>query len=885
MGKMLVVIDSDTKVAALKSQLGDDCETYVLSSPPLKVSRKQGDGGKQSGKDRFFFTLLEPGKPLLKKLREYVDDEIYLAFDHDPRGEFLSWLVTMAMEIDMPGKTLPPRLFMLAIHEEELRESLNLVEPVNDYWAIGFNDRAIFDIAFGQHVKRLLGTQVGPAGVPLTMQCMVTIMLLAEREMEIKTNAKRPKQQLKVNLAAGDVFFPASLVFVEEISGDGYFYDNEDIEQVQRLLANTEYIVNKVKKTPLQLEPPIPYRLVDLLEDAFVVHGISLGKTMRVVQRLFAGVEVENESIGLISTYHPIDIPITSMVDNIRNEVEQLYGAAGLMSDGTIATGEGLMLPVRPGLSADKLSGILDEDESRVYELIRTRALASQMKAAKGSAIEVEIRAGEKCLFKASGIDISDPGYLSVFSITRGADPMIDSPLAHLQEGHSLPAEKVVALPALSFLSSFYTIESLFVDLADYSISPGVVAVNMLHQLVEGGYVEILSRGELRCRENINKVTSTLDRAFPTMRGINLPAYLEQTISEVVSGRKELDFALLQFDQTMKMKGNVLWHSDDNIPLSAQVEARLRKRKPKRVIKGGAAPSSAPQPTSGLPKVAELEDLTGLDPRFDQDKGSGLVAEPDLDTEKDEPVVAEAEVIADEATVEPVAEAVAEAPPAAESVAEDAAAPSTEAVEAVEADVAEEVVVADEAPTVQEEEEISSVDLALSGVNQLADEVPELAPEEVAEVFDEVVEPPPAQPEVPAPPPVDFLDAKGMGIECPVCRKGRILKKTTPAGKPFYVCPVGECEFMAWAPPHGIPCQVCGSPFLVEKDNLHGQTFLRCPRAGCNYRQPLPGDDGSALLAEEQEGVKKKRVVVRRSGKGGSGGGTGKKKVVVRRRK
>ena len=160
------------------------------------------------------------------------------------------------------------------------------------------------------------------------------------------------------------------------------------------------------------------------------------------------------------------------------------------------------------------------------------------------------------------------------------------------------------------------------------------------------------------------------------------------------------------------------------------------------------------------------------------------------------------------------------------------------------------------------------------------------AAREAADIFDEVVIPPIAEPAAPLSPPTGVAEEQKGGMECPVCGKARILQKETPTGKPFFVCPREECEFMAWAVPHAQPCQACGSPFLVEKKDLHGHLFLRCPKAGCNFRQPLPGDDGSALLDVEQEPSppKKKKVLVRRAASGAAPGGK-RKKVLVRRRK
>ena len=489
MGKMLVVVDSEEKVSALQSQLDGDCELFVLAAPPLKVSLKPCPPGQQCEKGKFSFSFLplDSGKPLLGKLREYTGNAIYLAFDRDPRGEFMSWLVAKSMELVSPGASPPRRLHLLALHDEELRESFRLVEPIHVDRAVGYHDRAVFDVALSKHINRLLGTRTGPAGVPLSTSCLTTLLLLAEREAEVKAHSSRPKQRLRVKFAArGDTIFTAFLAYAFGVSDDGDLYGVKDVEAALRLLRSVEFVVSKVNKTPLVIEPPTPYRLVDLLEDAFVEHGISLGKTMMTVQRLFDGVSFDGKSMGFVSAYAAIDIPTAVTVGNIRREVEKQVGSEPLLVDGNVAAGEGFLLPTRPDVEAQQLADIFDEEERRVYGLIRARALASQMRPAEGEAFEVEIQAGEHCFFKAVGKDISVPGHLAVYQGLRGRDLLEQSPLSGLKEGDSLAVEQIVPEPAQNALALFYNMESLFVDLADFSIEPGPVSVGILHQLVDG---------------------------------------------------------------------------------------------------------------------------------------------------------------------------------------------------------------------------------------------------------------------------------------------------------------------------------------------------------------------------------------------------------------
>lgn len=892
MGKMLVVTDAAAKVSALQGQLGGEAEVFVLAGLPVKVSLKPSSGPQGSrGAFAFSFAPLPAGEPLLAKLREYSGSDIYIACEVDRRGEFLSWLVTKAMDFVDPGATSAlKRLHLLALHDEELRESFRRVEPIREEWAVGYHDRSAFDLALGKHLERLLGTRRGPAGIPLSTPCLAMIFLLAERETEIRTYASRPKQHLNVKLRGTGGVFPARLAFAYGVTDDGDLSGVNDVGEVMRLLEGANYVVHKVERTPLTVAPPTPYRLVELLEDAYVLHGISVAQVLATAQQLFSGVTVDGRSLGLITTYAAVDTSPAVTVDKIRRQVERVAGAEAVRAEDTLATGEGFLLPTCFEIEGSALAQELGDEGVLVYELIRSRALASQMRPALGETVAVEIKAGEHCYFHAASSTVADLGFLAVFQGRKERELARPCPLAPLAEGEVLTVEQVAPEQTGDGLAQHYTIETLFADLADFAMEPVPADLDLLHQLMTGKYVDLLPSGELRCRENAGKIVATFKRLFPTMPGINLSAYLEQTVAEVLTGRKALDVALRQFDQTMIMKGNVL----RKVAVPVTLKPRLRPRKSRSVIKADApspppvsppaappaVPSSAPEPPQAVETVeAEAVEVPMPPAAAEAAGGEGQsVVEPAVEAEAEAEAVPADEVTAEEmvATAEgDGVEATAEAEVQTETQAESF---EVEAAE-VEAEVPE----------------VSSVELALEGVEELPGEEPAAVSVEAVQEAEEIfaaeaaaaeAEPQTSEPDVAvqAELPEPDVSPEGEGLMCPVCGKSRILSKRTPTGKSFFVCPQEACEFMAWAPPHPLPCQVCGSPFLVEKKERGGLVFLRCPRAGCNYRQPLPGEDGAALLAAEQAHRKKKVLVRRVAGKKRASGGK-TRKVLVRRRK
>lgn len=252
------------------------------------------------------------------------------------------------------------------------------------------------------------------------------------------------------------------------------------------------------------------------------------------------------------------------------------------------------------------MQDVLSSEETQLYELIRCRALASQMTEACGQNIEMIIEAG-KCLFVARNPDLSEKGFLAVYQ--TGYDPKLlrPCPLDGLKSGQIVQAEQVIPEEIGSSGSGYYTFDTLLDDLADFSIPVEAPLLVLLQEMLDKGYLFFDADGCFHCQQNAAKVISTLNRAFPGMKGINLSAYYEQTVTEAVSGRKSLDFALKQFDQNFIMHG---------VP---QVKIRLPRSVPKRPKRSKNIIKS-PEPES----VQPLHDKAAL-----REFGSQAASEPE----------------------------------------------------------------------------------------------------------------------------------------------------------------------------------------------------------------------------------------------------------------
>lgn len=896
MAKSVVIVEAAAKAKTLEDQFGAEIETILVQSAPAKASYVPPKDPMHREKPHYDFTSEAKEKLFLDKLLACQGREIYLAMDGDWRGEYWAWLISGYWATVAPGGKQPKRLGLMGLAGEALKESFRRVEPVGGEKGSSTYIKMLFESYLGRNLQRLLGSRSGPSGLPLTYLSLTTLFLMAEREVEIRMYTPLAKWKIKVRISneAGDCLLKLDEAY--GVTDDGFLRNEKEVHAAIKLFNSEPFLVREVESSPLAIAPPSPYHLMELLRDGVAQGGLSPLAAMGAIRNLYYGVQVDGKGVGLITAFLPPALEqdaSVSLFTKIREQVGKRLGESCLGPENIPEITRGLILPTMPELGPEELAGKLGAAEEKIYRLVWAKALASQMKEAQGELLAVTVGAGEDCIFQGSAKVVKDKGFLAIYPGCQEHELLAPpSPLADAQPGQQLNCVQILPEKNTGIPPEYYSFEGLAIDLADFALEIDGMTVAMLQQMLDNNYLRMMPDGSFRCAENTVKLVNVMNRAFPTMKGIQLSAYLAQTIEEAVSGRKALAFALQQFDQTMMMRGEVLVKMA--VPVAAQkrgISSRSVIRLPEEVEAAKA------QESAEIPAQAEK-------------KADHPASEASVEAEAavpPEPGMEEAGV------PEPAGEEAALPAPQEES-----ASGSGESAEAVE-DRGEK-----EGAGKGEEQELLVPDEAAVAEQAVSPELAAATEKMFAEAATSIDEPPPpaaGEQSAPAVEPGSVAEAGkpcpdcgrvlllkedrfgkywycsghpecrhsesygkdgGAGLLCPVCRVGTVVTKHTPTGKIFYVCPEQDCEFMAWSRPHALACQICDSPFLVEKKSLDGSVSLRCPKAGCTYARPLSGPGGAG-----QEGGAapvKKKVLVRRVAPG-SGGGGAKKVRIVRRKK
>jgi hypothetical protein len=332
----------------------------------------------------------------------------------------------------------------------------------------------------------------------------------------------------------------------------------------------------------------------------------------------------------------------------------------------------------------------------------------------------------------------------------------------------------------ISTVSDRYTMEEFMQDVQEAGIEDDEHFQTALQEMIDKKYIDPRPNGRIHGYQDSKDTAKLLNRIFPKMQGINLLAYIWQTIAEVTSGRTDLETALSRFDQTLNNHGVI--PSKPKVP----------------VIKPDTPKSPTPKEEEKLPS------------RLDS-KSSRIFRDYVVSKTPVKSTPSEQKPLEPGSKVEPIQ--------ASHRSRETQASEIDEKIQ-LETELVKKRVAELEETTTQPEA------VAPTPKEIPAEPVVESKVSEAAPVDDEV----------------DKRVAafeKELALVCPICKTGILQEKTTTAGKIFYSCESENCNFISWGKPHHIECARCKNPFLVEVTDTAGLTILRCPRATCQYRQPL----------------------------------------------
>lgn len=530
--KKLVIVESPSKSKTIEKYLGKDYKV-VSSKGHIRDLATKGKYGLGVDIDNNFnpsYELIKGKKKLVSDLKKDVkaSDKIYLATDHDREGEAISW--HLKDELDIKDKDYE-RVVFNEITKDIVIDAFKYPRKIDDDLVHSQETRRILDRIIGFRLSKLMQSKTGGKSAGRVQS--VALKLIVDREKEINS-FKEEEYWTVTGIFNG---FDAEL----EKYGDKKIEISTELEadEIINKLSNVFKIESVDKKTKNKQSKP-PFITSTLQQDASNKLNFNAKKTMVLAQKLYEGVDLENETVGLITYMRTDSIRLSDeYVRSTYKYIETKYGKEYLgivkksKKTDNVQDAHEAIRPTSINRTPESVKMYLGNDEYKLYSMIYKRALASLMKDARQEQTSVVLD-NNNYKFKATGSVIVFDGYLKVYGdyedSTDKIIPPFDTYKSNVLVANSIEKDQHFTKPPLR-----YTEARLIEEMEKLGIGRPSTYAKTMETLVDRGYVKVIEK-KFNPTEIGIETTEKLQEFFSNLINVKYTAKMEDDLDKIADG-------------------------------------------------------------------------------------------------------------------------------------------------------------------------------------------------------------------------------------------------------------------------------------------------------------------------------------------------------------
>ncbi len=560
----LVIVESPAKAKTINKYLGRDYSVlasfgHVRDLPPK-------DGSVDPEHDFTMKWQIQPGsKKHIEAIAKALKgaEKLILATDPDREGEAISWhVLEILKEKGLLADKDIARVVFHAITPSAIAEAMKNPRDIDERLVEAYLARRALDYLVGFTLSPVLWRKLPGAKSAGRVQS-VALRLVDEREREIERFVPQEYWTIHEALATPrEETLPAKLFAINGKKLDKLaIRTGEEAEAVRQALEGAPHVVDKVSQKPVKRNPPPPFTTSTLQQEASRKLGFSPQRTMQLAQRLYEGVDLGGETVGLI-TYMRTDAVNMAPegIEAARKAIARRFGERYLPTKPrqyktkvrNAQEAHEAIRPTDPARAPEDVAPYLDGDMLRLYELIWKRTLASQMQPAEFLRTTVDIRAegtdGHAYTTRATGQVQKFDGFLKLYQEGTDDEPETDESriLPEVKEGEALTPLKVEAKQHFTEPPPRYTEASLVKKLEELGIGRPSTYASILQILRDRGYVK-LEKKRLVPEDRGRLVTAFLENFFPRYVAYDFTASLEDKLDRIARGEENWKQLLRDF--------------------------------------------------------------------------------------------------------------------------------------------------------------------------------------------------------------------------------------------------------------------------------------------------------------------------------------------------
>jgi DNA topoisomerase-1 len=547
----VVIVESPAKAKTINKYLGPGYEVVASYGHVRDLPAK--DGSVRPDEDfSMDWEVDAKSRKHLSDIAEAVKraDRVILATDPDREGEAISWHVLEVLKAKKVLRDKPvSRVVFNAVTRQAVEEALKQPRKIDEPLVDAYLARRALDYLVGFTLSPVLWRKLPGARSAGRVQS-VALRLVCDREAEIERF--RPQEYWSV---LATLRTPRNETFSARLVGlDGRKLERLSIgsgheaEAARRRLETSTFTVTAVESKPLRRNPPPPFTTSTLQQEAQRKLGFDASRTMQIAQRLYEGVNVGGELVGLITYMRTDGVDVApEALAAARRVIEREHGGpyvpdAPRRYHARAKNAQEAHEAIRPtdlGRLPAQVARSLDRDQARLYDLIWKRMIASQMASAELERTTIDIGArnpqGEASL-RATGSVVRFDGFLTLYQ--EGRDEEEDEEggrLPAVSSGERVERERIDVSQHFTEPPARYTEASLIKRMEELGIGRPSTYAQTMDVLRKRGYVR-LDRKRLVPEDKGRIVTAFLEDFFRRYVEYDFTADLEEKLDRISAG-------------------------------------------------------------------------------------------------------------------------------------------------------------------------------------------------------------------------------------------------------------------------------------------------------------------------------------------------------------
>lgn len=542
----LVIVESPAKAKTIGKYLGRGYKVTASMGHVRDLPASTLGIDVENGYTPKYITIKGKQK-LVKELKAEAKkcDGVLLATDPDREGEAISWHLANILGLD---PSAPNRVTFDEITKKGVKEGMAHPRAINIDLFNAQQARRELDRLVGYKLSPFLWKKVR-RGLSAGRVQSVAVRLIRDRELEIENF--KPDEYWNIDALLNPRGEKGEFTARLAATADGKKLTVTNKQQADGILAaldGRDYTITKIEKGKRRRQPSPPFITSTLQQDASRAFGFSATRTMRAAQTLYEGMDIAGHgTVGLITYMRTDSLRIAAEAQAAaKTFIAERWGdnyvcktARKWKSRSATAAQDAheAIRPSMPELTPDEVEQSISGDTAKLYRLIWSRFMASQMADCIQDTVSASITAGDY-LFRASGFRVSFDGFTALYEESTDDAKKKETALPPLEEGQTLKLKKLTADQKFTQPPPLYTEATLIHALEENGIGRPSTYAPIITTIVDRGYVE-KDQKKLKTTPLGQAVNTVMMEQFPDIVNVKFSADMEKKLDVVEAGQAD----------------------------------------------------------------------------------------------------------------------------------------------------------------------------------------------------------------------------------------------------------------------------------------------------------------------------------------------------------